>query len=142
MSLVKNALFLARKDEGGDFDESKHPRDAKGEFSGTEGAKAAGKPKARTYVQAKQEVIEHLKKTPGWDVHTYGPQGTLKVPYAHNPGGARIEFHSQAVHYGHKDASRRRGSGGMLSLGTDIRSVSPAQFEAAHRDLAPFEFKD
>lgn len=145
---VKDYIIAAkvlRLDEG-EFDESKHPRAQNGEFTsgeGDAGAKTASKPgKMPTYAKAKEVLFSHLKQA-GWEVHTTDRYGTaLKTPWAKNPAGTRFEFKAQAVHYGHAEVSKRGGSGGMLSTGDDIRTMSPEHFETSHRSREPFKFED
>lgn len=94
--------------------------------------------KRPTFAKSREDILKHLNSVNGsnngWDVHTRNSQTfrPLKTPYAINPMGTRIAFHTQAVYYGDRDGDH------MLSLGIDIRDFSPIQFEATYRDLKPF----
>jgi hypothetical protein len=96
--------------------------------------------KRLTFVKAKEEILKYLDTRigGGWAVFTRNRQTgrELKIPYAINPMGTRIAFHTQAVYYGDRDG------GHMTSFHADIRDFTPVQFEATYRDLKPFVHDD
>lgn len=96
--------------------------------------------KRPTFVKSKEEILKHLStlRTEGWEVRLTNQHTlrSLKIPYAINPMGTRIAFHTQAVYYGDRDG------GHMTSLHTDIRDFTSIQFEATYRDLKPFVHDD
>jgi len=92
-----------------------------------------GEAKRPTFKKARDEILKYLDSK-GWDVKTYGPSGTLKVPHATSRYmDVKLWFKTQAVYVG----SRHDKLNDARSMWVDIRDLTPEQFlhdvETHHR---------
>jgi hypothetical protein len=81
--------------------------------------------KKPTFLEHRKALLAGLKFK-GWDVHEWGPQGPLKVPYATSPSGdTRLWFKTQSI-YMNEIGQDPRDFAGSHSLSSDIREIPDA----------------